>query len=208
MIATPSAGKRRPGRPPASEIALTKERVLRVAREVFSEVGYERATFEEIARRAGITRPAVKHYFDGKEALFHALITSVREEVVESSATEAEQHDLLPDRLKVFLEMAAQVDAKDRTYARFMTASLLDAFRYPEIREHGQEQIDDIRQFLGRWFAEACSTGHISPDADQGALTEMLVAVFWGMGFYAGFVGDHEQLESVIDQFGQLLGRL
>ena len=34
---------------------------------------------------------------------------------------------------------------------------------------------------------------------------EMLVAVLWGMGFYAGFVGSHEELERIIGQLRLLL---
>lgn len=188
-----------------ADAGATKERVLRVAREVFNEVGFARTTFKEIARRAGLTRPAVNHYFDGKEALFNTLFSSTREAVVEVSTVQAEQHHLVHERLVAFLETAAQVDAEDRSYARFMAASLLDAFRYPELREHGEGQIDDLRKVLARWLIEARDSGQISPDADISALTEMLVAVLWGMSFYAGFVGDHEQLEAVVSQVGQLL---
>jgi hypothetical protein len=33
----------------------------------------------------------------------------------------------------------------------------------------------------------------------------MLVAVMWGMGFYAGFVGSHEDLGSVVHKFELLM---
>jgi hypothetical protein len=33
----------------------------------------------------------------------------------------------------------------------------------------------------------------------------MLFSLLWGMGFYAGFVGSHEQLRSAVDQMGRLL---
>lgn len=207
MVAVPSRGGRQRGRPPDSDAAATRDRVLRVAREVFNEVGYARTTFKEIARRAGLTRPAVNHYFDGKEALFRTLSASSREAVVEVSREKAETNDVIHDRLVAFLEAAAQVDASDRSYARFMAASLLDAFRYPELREHGQQQIDDLRNLLAGWLSEAQAKGHVSLRADVPALTEMLVAVLWGMSLYAGFVGTHEQLEAVVDQFSELLRR-
>ena len=56
---------RGPGRPPAAKAAETRKRILRAAREVFSERGYDAATFQAIAIRADLTRP--------DEATDHAL---------------------------------------------------------------------------------------------------------------------------------------
>ena len=33
----------------------------------------------------------------------------------------------------------------------------------------------------------------------------MLVAVMWGMGFYAGFVGNHDELESIVHKLELLM---
>ncbi|HXL62666.1 MAG TPA: helix-turn-helix domain-containing protein, partial [Mycobacterium sp.] len=53
----------RAGRYQSAKAAETRERIVRVAREVFSELGYDAATVQEIALRAGLTRPAVNYYF-------------------------------------------------------------------------------------------------------------------------------------------------
>lgn len=200
----PKGGRRR-GRPPMSEGADTRNRILSVAREVFSELGYERTTFKEIAERAGLTRPAVNHYFHNKEALYSALFDSTRDSVVAAAVTSAGAEHKLAPQLSAFLHAAAQVDSRDRTYARFIAASLLDAFRHPELRDRAQSQLDDVRGFVEQALRAAITQGEIRADTDVPAVTEMLVAVMWGMGLYAGFVGTHEQLESVVDQFSRLL---
>ena len=64
----PHTASRGPGRPPAAKAAETRERILRAAREVFSELGYDAATFQAIAIRADLTRPAINHYFASKRA--------------------------------------------------------------------------------------------------------------------------------------------
>ena len=33
----------------------------------------------------------------------------------------------------------------------------------------------------------------------------MLVAVMWGMGFYAGYVGGHDELASIVETLERLL---
>jgi len=56
--------------------ARTKATLIEAAAEVIGEKGYDRASLEEIATRAGMTRGAVYGNFKNKEELFLALIES------------------------------------------------------------------------------------------------------------------------------------
>ena len=56
------------------EAAATRESVLMAALDLFSEKGYSRTTFSDIAKRIGMTRGAVYWHFENKEALLAALI--------------------------------------------------------------------------------------------------------------------------------------
>ncbi|HEV8064725.1 MAG TPA: helix-turn-helix domain-containing protein, partial [Acidimicrobiales bacterium] len=47
-----------------------RAQLIEVGRDTFADVGYEAATVEEIARRAGITKPIVYGHFGGKEGLY------------------------------------------------------------------------------------------------------------------------------------------
>ena len=53
---------------------------------------------------------------------------------------------------------------------------------------------------------DAIKRGELTTDTEVDALVEMLVAVMWGMGFYGGFVGDHDELKAVVQQFELLMG--
>lgn len=53
--------------------------LLRAAREVFDELGYEGATTREIGERAGVDPALIARYFDSKEGLFLASIANVAE---------------------------------------------------------------------------------------------------------------------------------
>jgi AcrR family transcriptional regulator len=46
---------------------------LRAAREVINERGYEAATFQAIAQRAGFSRPTMHYYFHTKEQVLDGL---------------------------------------------------------------------------------------------------------------------------------------
>lgn len=193
------------GRPSGSNGSDTRERILRAAREVFSEAGYDSATFKDIAARAGVTRTNVNHYFHSKEELYQNLFESTRDSVMLFGIAEAESESVLVQRMSAFLRAAVQADSEDRAYARFIASSLFDSFRNPEFRDRAQGQLDDVRRFLLDSLGAAVAAGEIRPDADVAAITEMLIAVMWGMSMYAGFVGSHQQLESVVEQFVRLL---
>lgn len=197
--------ERRRGRPPRSRPGRTREEILRTAREVFGELGFERTTFKEIAERAGYTRPTVNHYFPDKAALYRALLESVRDTVISGSVEQASARRTLSGQLSGFLEGAVQIDSQDRTFARFIAASVLDGFRHPQLRELTQGQVDQVRIFVRRALSDAVQAGEVRADLDVPAVAEMLIAVMWGMGLYAGFLGSHDQLEDVVEQFNRLV---
>ncbi|WP_243866401.1 TetR/AcrR family transcriptional regulator [Actinophytocola oryzae] len=176
-----------------------------MARQVFSELGYERTTFQEIASRAGLTRPAVNHYFRDKAALYRALFDSVQEGVVGASVEQAAAKKTLSGRLSAFLESAVRIDSRDRSFARFMAASVLDGYRHEDLRGSTLEQIEQVREFVRQALRAAVESGELREDTDIPAVTEMLIAVLWGMALYAGFVGTHDQLEEIVDQFSRLI---
>jgi AcrR family transcriptional regulator len=57
----------------ADDGADTRERLLRHAREVYLEGGAAHFSLREVARRVGISAPAVYRHFDSKEALLGAV---------------------------------------------------------------------------------------------------------------------------------------
>ncbi|MFF5305626.1 TetR family transcriptional regulator [Streptomyces sp. NPDC013161] len=70
---TDATAKRR-GRPPRTESADTRDRILGAAREEFSERGYEKTSVRGIAKAAGVDSALVHHYFGTKEQVFEAAI--------------------------------------------------------------------------------------------------------------------------------------
>lgn len=65
---------RRRGRPPRTESAGTRDRILDAAREEFSIRGYEKTSVRGIAKSAGVDSALVHHYFGTKEQVFEAAV--------------------------------------------------------------------------------------------------------------------------------------
>jgi AcrR family transcriptional regulator len=68
---------RKRGRPPRTESADTRDRILTAARAEFSERGYDKASVRGIAKAAGVDPALVHHYFGTKERVFEAAIELV-----------------------------------------------------------------------------------------------------------------------------------
>jgi AcrR family transcriptional regulator len=196
---------RGPGRPPAAKAAETRERIVLAAREVFSELGYDAATFQEIAVRADLTRPAINHYFKTKNLLYREVVDRTNEMVVLQSVQKAFEATTLIDQLEGFINAALGVDSKDRSAAAFLVTSVLESQRHPELRHDNHDALLGTRQFLTWAVTGAIERGELTTTAPVAPLGEMMTAMFWGMGFYAGFVGSHEELELITGEFKNLL---
>jgi AcrR family transcriptional regulator len=196
---------RGPGRPPAAKAAETRERIIQAAREVFSELGYDAATFQAIAIRADLTRPAINHYFASKRVLWTEVVEQTNAQVVNAGMARAQSRTDLLGRLSAFFAAAMQADTEDRSAAAFLVTSVLEAQRHPELNNDEHDSLKNSRAFVSWAVNDAIQRGELTTDTDVKHLVEMLVAVMWGMGFYAGFVGERTELSSVVHKFELLM---
>ena len=178
---------------------------MRAAREVFSELGYDAATFQAIAVRADLTRPAINHYFASKRVLWTEVVRQTDAAIVSAAITRAQEQTALIARLSAFLSVATQAEEDDRAAAAFLVTSVLETQRHPELVSDDHDPLKNSREFVTWAVNDAIAQGELSTDTDVDHLVEMLVAVVWGMGFYAGFVGDRSELGAVVHKLELLL---
>ena len=96
----------------------TRTAVLESALDVFSEKGFAKATFDEIAARAGFTKGAVYWYFRNKADLVAALIIEYVDRKRTELAPVTPEGNTLDDLLKYFI-LWAETNEKDPQFARF-----------------------------------------------------------------------------------------
>lgn len=114
--------------------------ILAAAEALFGERGYRKATLEEVAARAGVTRPIVYRHFGDKRGLFAEVVARVLREWNEVLAAEAARPT--PSTAHTFrLVLSACLDfARSRTVlrglllrdaglVRFLVGDTLDAGR-------------------------------------------------------------------------------
>jgi AcrR family transcriptional regulator len=178
---------------------------VRAAREVFSELGYDAATFQAIAIRADLTRPAINHYFASKRVLYGEVVEKTNDLVVTAGMAKAQEETSLLKRLTAFFSAAMQADSRDRSAAAFLVTSVLESQRHPELGRDEHNSLKASRAFITWAVTDSIARGELTTDADVATLVELLVAVMWGMGFYAGYVGGHDELRTIVDRLELLL---
>lgn len=62
--------------------AERRVQLMGVGREVFAELGYEAAAVEEVAQRAGVSKPIVYEHFGSKEGLHAAVVAREMDDLV------------------------------------------------------------------------------------------------------------------------------
>lgn len=73
----------------SERLATTRAAILKTARQLFGDRGFENTTIDDIAVAAGVAKGAIYHHFKTKEALFEAVFTQVSLELATDIARAA-----------------------------------------------------------------------------------------------------------------------
>ena len=196
---------RRPGRPPAAKADETRKRILHAARLVFSERGYDGATFQAIAVRADLTRPAINHYFSSKRVLYREVVNQTNELVVVAAIRRAELETTLMGRLTALISAAVRANSENPSASAFLVTTVLESQRHPELSTTENDAVRISREFLMRVVNDAIEHREVAADTDASVLVETLLVVLCGVGFYAGYVRSYQEMLAVTDVLRQLL---
>ncbi|MCT7659847.1 TetR/AcrR family transcriptional regulator [Mycobacterium deserti] len=191
------------GRPVGSDSAETRATILRAAREVIIERGYEAATFQAIAQRAGFSRPTMHYYFNTKEQVYECLLQEAYSMVSDCIAI-AQRENTMLKQLSAFVTAAQRSDLKDGSTMRFIITSRMELHRNPGLRGGNTPATRAVAEFYAWMVDDAIRRGEISADIERDAVVNMLFAMFWGMGFFAGFVHGRDDVMAVAKQLHKL----
>ena len=111
-----------------------RRQLLGAAREVFVAQGYHAAAMDEIAERAGVSKPVLYQHFPGKLDLYLALLDSACDEVIDNCRQAlAATHD---NKTRVAAAMAAFYSYVAGERGAFRLVFESDLTSEPAVREH------------------------------------------------------------------------
>ena len=177
-----------------------QEQILRAAIDEFNEAGFEAARMDSISARAGVSKRTVYKYFDGKEALFRAIVDRLAAQMSAGAQTPFD-----PARpLRQLLWTLAAVEGKLFVSADFMNLMRLvarEADRFPGMAAQLSARIDKRAAFR-RFFAEAARTGALSAKDPALAADQFLgllkADAFWPK-LHAGGQIDEASMRAIIN---------
>lgn len=200
-----SGVSRRPGRPPAAKADETRQRIMQAARLVFSERGYDGATFQAIAARADLTRPAINHYFSSKRVLYREVLDQTNEAIIGTGVKEAGRETTLVAQLTAFISAAVRANSENPAGSALIISGVLESQRHPEWNKTENESVRIAREFLTRVTNDAIERGEIAADVEVSALIESLLVIMCGVGLYAGYVESPQQMLAVTGVLRKLM---
>lgn len=160
------------------ERARRKQEILQVARAVFAESGFDRATVDAVAHRAEIGKGTIYLYFANKEAILAELVLQALNELGLRLQAASDQCSLLhPDQ-----RLHAMADA----YLAF-AQNVPDYFRLLNAYDHGSFQTGISAELRAQIVAESNRTLELVAQA---------IADGMALGLFAP--GDARQLAGVI----------
>ena len=173
----------------------TKERLLKAALDVFAELGYQTASVDEIAARAGVTKGALYYWFRDKED----LAVDVQRSLWATIAAEA-QRDLDPDattsdNLKRAFRAYLR-SLREHSYARFF---LRDCWAVPSLEAAGREQREAGVALVQRRVETGIARGDLVA-VDAETLTRVLLGAFAEATLHVLTTGRPEDAVEVVDR--------
>lgn len=108
-----------------------REYILFTAKDVFLEMGFERASMDVVASRAQTSKRSLYAYFESKEKLFLAIIDLVRGLFLSRLKLPADYSDKPADALVMFCGRFLEV-LLYQSQIRMIRVSMAEAERFPE----------------------------------------------------------------------------
>lgn len=173
----------RPGTPRGQRMTrrAREQQLIDVALSVFAEQGYQETTVEDIASRAGITKPVIYDHFGSKEGLLSAVVQRISDELGQTL-------------LDAWASLTAESTLEDvfrvaiRAYVGYLDTHH-DALRCYQLEfavlAAARQDVEALRRrnadLLAERFRLIPAVNQVSPDY-AGAVAEIIIAVVETLG--------------------------
>jgi AcrR family transcriptional regulator len=149
----------------------TRAALLEEATRLFAERGYAATSLEDVASASRVTRGAVYHHFEGKQALFEAVLESQESRAITqilAAATSTDPWEAALEALDAFLDQCC-----DPVYGRLVWLEGPAALGWHRWRECEEKYAYGL---VERFITDLISEGYLDP------LGSLVRFSFWMLG--------------------------
>jgi AcrR family transcriptional regulator len=141
--------------------AQTRARLLQAAGEVFAERGYDRASLDDVAAAAGLTKGAVYSSFKGKDELFYALMRERIDERLTLAAGAVERQATVGDVTRDAGSALAGLLSSQSDWHLLFIEFWAHAIRDPALREDLAHERRSARTLIARFLQERAEEAQV-----------------------------------------------
>lgn len=162
---------------------VSKQRIpqiLSAAAQLFSERGFDAASMAELSKRTGLSKAAIYHYFDGKEALIKALIELLFAEVEPELKRLIDDPSPAVDRVRTYVDHLAATLTRDAAMLPVMLESFARASRDESLFTFAANSFENYMRSFGRIIEQGIRSGELPATLDPIATGAALVTQIEG----------------------------
>ena len=160
----------------------TRQQLVDVARQLFTERGYAGTSIEDIIERAGVARGALYHHFPGKGALFAAVYQVVQAEVasavVAAALTADDPAQAVYTGLSAFLDACLEPEFRQIVVLDSVPVLQRQAWEGGSTEQSEHAELDMLSQVLTPLAAAYL------PGLDMEALAHVALGGLYGAALY------------------------
>lgn len=190
------------GRPIGANGEETRQRIIDATMRCVAEVGYERATIREIARKAEMTSGSLYHYFPNKTELIKATFDEWAEMTIPRVAASAERDEDFRDRLMAVFDECDQLMREYPLIAAFDRAIRVGSARH--LAESRDTLFSSLREVFLDIIRQARREGALPRGSDIDAVATSIQVVLQGMTDFAA-TADPDEYHSTIKALKRLV---
>lgn len=184
--------------------AQTRARLLKAAGTVFAERGYDRASLDDVAVAAGLTKGAVYSSFASKEELFYALMRErIRERlelVTKAVERQATVRDITRDAGSALAELISSQAEWHLLFIEFWARAVRD----PDLRNEFARERRAARGLIASLLQEQAAEANVELPAPAEQLAVAVLALANGIAIE--HLADPDTVDA--STFGVILGLL
>jgi AcrR family transcriptional regulator len=159
----------------------TRERIVEAAARLFVRNGYIATSIADLAGAVEVTKGALYHHFESKEAIFFAVIEKIRVTWRDSVARKvAGSHDAI-DRLSALLDNHALFLERNEAFCLVLNGMMteLEGVR-PELAAALQQVYGELTRFVEQIIRKGQAAGQVREDIDAALAALTIVGMLRG----------------------------
>ncbi|BBZ71763.1 TetR/AcrR family transcriptional regulator [Mycobacterium paraseoulense] len=153
-----------------------RDQILEAANECFTQLGIQRTSVQDVARKANVSRGTVYRYFEDRNVLIDAAIEFGAQRFYREVASAMAKKNTLAEQVGAMAETHARILLDHRTRNRLMAD---DAELMRHLISDGDTAVRRSTQFLEPYVRAARERGEVGTGVDVSAASEWLARIIW-----------------------------